>query len=137
MKNGPWQRRCLQRWLLAITPLFCLTIATKAQNSTVQNDQTVAANDSARRSLADFDRFLDNHPEIAEQVRKDPSLLDNRHFVQSHPALESYLAKNPRIRDDIERNPNAFMYEEDRLEATGAGRIGDFVGIGRHHPRQL
>jgi hypothetical protein len=116
MRNGPSKRRRLQMWLLAITPLFCLTIATKAQNSTVQDYRAVPANDTAHKDLADFDRFLDNHPEIAEQVRKDPSLLDNRKFVQSHPALEAYLAKNPGLRDDIQHNPNAFMYQEDRFD---------------------
>jgi hypothetical protein len=75
MRNGPWQRQRLQAWLLATIPLFCLTISTKAQNPTVQDNRSVPASDSTRKSLADFDHFLDNHPEIAEQVRKDPSLL--------------------------------------------------------------
>jgi hypothetical protein len=128
MRNGPWQRQRLQAWLLATIPLFCLTISTKAQNPTVQDNRSVPANDSTRKSLADFDHFLDNHPEIAEQVRKDPSLLDKRQFVQSHPALETYLAKNPGVRDDIQRNPSAFVYEEDRFDRDR--NVGD-----RNDPR--
>jgi hypothetical protein len=42
-------------------------------------------NDVTRRELANMDRFMDSHPEIAEQLRKDPSLVDNRQFVQNHP----------------------------------------------------
>jgi hypothetical protein len=116
MRNGPWQRQRLQAWLFAALPLLCLTISTKAQNPTIQDNRSTAANDSRRQDLADFDHFLDNHPEIAEQVRRDPSLLDQRQFVQSHPALQTYLAKNPGVRDDIQRNPSAFMYEEDRFD---------------------
>src|ERR1700722_15701306 len=48
-----------------------------------------------RRDLADFDRFLDRHREIAEQARKDPALLDNRQFVQNHPELQNFLQDNP------------------------------------------
>ena len=29
--------------------------------------------DTTRRQLAEFDRFLDSHPEVASQLRQDPS----------------------------------------------------------------
>ena len=70
-----------------------------------------------RRDLAQFNRFLDGHREIAEQVRRDPSLLDKRDFVQSHPALQDYLRDNPSVRDEIRQDPNAFMHQEDRFNA--------------------
>src|ERR1700679_3721999 len=38
--------------------------------------------DADRRELANFNRFLDDHREVGEQLRKDPSLADNREFVQ-------------------------------------------------------
>src|SRR5580700_625758 len=46
--------------------------------------------DANRAELANFDRFLDSHREVSEQLRKDPSLVDNREFVKNHPALETY-----------------------------------------------
>jgi hypothetical protein len=63
--------------------------------------------------VANFDRFLNGHREIAEQVRKDPSLLDNRSFVQNHPPLQAYLQDNPGVRDQVRQDPNAFMRQED------------------------
>ena len=69
-----------------------------------------------REELANFDHFLDDHREIAEQVRKDPSLLDNHEFVKNHPALESYLQQHPGVRTELKENPNAFMREEDRFD---------------------
>lgn len=72
--------------------------------------------DNDRRDVAQFDRFLDSHREIAEQLRKNPSLADNREFVQNHPALQDYLRDNPAIRDEIAENPNAFMHHEDRFD---------------------
>ncbi len=72
--------------------------------------------DLTRRQLANFDQFLDQHPEVAEQLRKDPSLVDNREFVDNHPALQSYLREHPEIREDIKQNPNAVMHQEDRFD---------------------
>jgi hypothetical protein len=73
--------------------------------------------DNDRRDVVQFDRFLDTHREIAEQLRKNPSLADNQQFVQNHPALQNYLQDNPGVRDQIAQNPNAFMQQEDRLDA--------------------
>jgi hypothetical protein len=75
-----------------------------------------AESDATHRQLATTDRFLDSHPEIAEQVRKDPSLLDNKKFVSAHPALQDYLQQHPEIRQEINENPTAFMREEDRYD---------------------
>ena len=93
------------------------------------------------RNAAEFDRFLDSHREIAEQVRKDPSLANNREFVQNHPALQSFLQNNPGVRDEIRRDPNAFMNQEarfDRAEDRGQrdsmnDHMADFGGfLGQH-----
>ena len=43
--------------------------------------------DTTRGQLASADRFFDTHPEIAEQLRKDPSLVNNKEFVKNHPDL--------------------------------------------------
>jgi hypothetical protein len=96
--------------------------------------------DANRRNLADFQRFLDSHREIAEQIRKDPSLADSREFVENHPALQTYLQNNPGVRDDLRRDPNAFMREEDRFDHASNGyrdpmhdHMADFGGfLGDH-----
>jgi hypothetical protein len=69
--------------------------------------------DAFRRDAGNFDRFLDGHREISEQVRKDPSLLGNRDFVRDHPALQTYFQENPGVRDQLRQDPNAFMHQED------------------------
>jgi hypothetical protein len=78
--------------------------------------------DATRVQLASMNHFLDSHPEIAEQVRKDPSLLDNKKFVSGHPALQDYLQQHPEIRQEIDQNPVAFMREEDRYDHQHDGR---------------
>ena len=74
--------------------------------------------DTTRGELANLDRFLDNHRETAEQVRKDPSLVNNEQFVKSHPDLQVYLQQHPEVREEVKENPNAFMHQEARYERT-------------------
>lgn len=81
--------------------------------------------DIGRRNFGDFDRFLDNHREIGEQVRRNPSLVDNREFVRNHPALQSYLQSNPGVREQFRQDPNAFTSDENRFDRTGDARVRD------------
>jgi hypothetical protein len=72
--------------------------------------------DITRQEVADMDWFLDRHPEIAEQLRKDPSLIDNERWVAAHPAMQEYVQSHPKISAAFRANPNLFMRDEDRYE---------------------
>ena len=78
--------------------------------------------DITRGELANMDRFMDSHPEIAEQLRKNPSLVDNKEFVERHPELQQFLASHPGVREEMKENPNAFMNRESRFDAREDAR---------------
>ncbi len=100
--------------------------------------------DMTRGQMAGMDRFLDSHPEVSEQLRKNPSLVNDKKFVQSHPALQSYLQQHPEVREEFRENPNAFMQQEQRFDQRQDGRdpggfdheangeaasFGEFLGV--------
>lgn len=100
-----------------------LWIGTPVRAQTSQVDSPVQqSTDSRRDQPAQFDRFLDNHPEIAEQVRKDPSLTDSPKFVKDHPALQKFLQDNPDIRAQLRQDPKAFLHQEDRFDRNAQAR---------------
>lgn len=72
--------------------------------------------DMSRRQLADFDRFLDSHPQLAEQIRKDPTLVNNEEFVENHGDLQQYLQQHPEVREQLRQNPKAVMRQEQRYD---------------------
>jgi hypothetical protein len=72
--------------------------------------------DMSRRQLASFDRFLDSHPELAEQIRRDPTLVNNEEFVENHGDLQQYLQQHPEVREQLQQNPNAVMRQEQRYD---------------------
>jgi phage-related protein len=94
--------------------------------------------DATGRELAVFDAFLDCHPEIAEQLRKNPTLADNKEFLQNHPALQQFLQEHPAIREQFAQDPRDFMRDEDRFDRRGdeVSRRGlaDFDGFLGSHP---
>jgi hypothetical protein len=99
-------------------------------------DPGAAERDAHRRDLAEFDRFLDGHGEIAEQVRKDPSLVDNREFVQTHQPLQDFLRDHPGVREQLKQDPNAFMRQEDRYDRDSYARDRDAGGDRRDADRR-
>src|SRR5260370_545799 len=111
--------------LLTLATLFGLVTA-NAQLSSQGGTQSIPQdNDTTRGELASFDRFMDSHPEMAEQLRRDPSLVTNEEFVEKHPALQEYLQQHPGVREEITENPNRFMRQEQRFDRREDGRDND------------
>src|ERR1700730_12314021 len=54
--------------LLALATFFCFAKPAGGQSAPAQN-RPVQDNDTTRQELANFDKFLDSHREIAEQLR--------------------------------------------------------------------
>jgi hypothetical protein len=92
------------------------TATTLAQSTTspATNDH-----DTTRGELNRFDTFLDSHPEVAKDLRKNPSLVNDPKFVNAHPGLKDYLEDHPGVREEIKENPQQFMNRERRFERNG------------------
>src|SRR5580700_1861828 len=86
-------------------------------------------NDITRREVVNMGQFLKAHPEIAEQLQKDPKLIDNQRFVNDHPQLHQFLAEHPHVREQFDEHPYAFMRDEDRLyrDERGNGNGNDIT----------
>jgi len=69
---------------------------------TVSADQGETSLDAQRGA---FDRFLDAHPEIEDEVLGDPPRLSDPNYVRDHPALQAFLESHPMVKAD----PRAFL----------------------------
>lgn len=117
--------------LLAVASLFSLGQPARAQSAPAQDNKdtkTVQDNDTTRTELAQFDQFLDSHPEIAEQLRKDPSLVNNKDFVEKHSALQTYLQQHSAVREELKETPRAFTRDENRFDRTEDAQARDTRG---------
>jgi hypothetical protein len=131
--------------LLMSSTLFLAT-SRSAQSQTAQpptaQSEAMAPqerDDITLRQLADFGQFLDRHPEVADQLRKDPSLVNNQEFIERHPELRDYLQQHPEIRTELSQNPNGFMREEERFDRRedqdpNRRQLADIDEFLNHHP---
>ena len=71
--------------------------------------------------LQNFDQFLDSHPQIASDLKKNPSLIDDQNYLNSHPQLAEFLKTHPGVREQVKENPQRFMNRELGYQASGEG----------------
>ena len=65
-------------------------------------DQDISSIDAQRGAL---DRFLDSHPEIANDVIGRPSAMSDTNYLHDHPELQAFLESHPQVKAD----PRAFI----------------------------
>ena len=72
--------------------------------------------DTTQRDVKEFDHFLDKHPQVAQELRTDPSKVNDTEYVSDHKELQRWLERHPQVRDEVRENPSAFMHQENRDE---------------------
>ncbi|HUY27487.1 MAG TPA: hypothetical protein VMV27_08720 [Candidatus Binataceae bacterium] len=70
---------------------------------------------------ADFQRFLNHHPNEARALQNNPRLIDNHNWIKKHPGLQEYLGNHPNVRRTI------------RGQYNGGGMMG---GPGRQYAQR-
>src|SRR6202035_5497586 len=125
MRKTPSYFKSFSRPLPALALLCFIGAPVYAQSMPDRDNPADQRYDTQRRELAQFDQFLDSHREIAEQLRKDPSLVNNKEFVQKHPPLQTFMQDHPGVREEVGKDPNAVMRQEDRFDRRDEGHDSD------------
>ena len=67
-----------------------------------------------RAQVAEFDRFLDQHPRLEKLLVQHPQLLRHPEFLNSNPELHEYLKRHPGIDRASESKPGRQIKREQR-----------------------
>jgi hypothetical protein len=79
--------------------------------------------------ITNFNRYLDNHPAVAQQLAANPSLANNQQFLGNHPGLQNFLNSHPGVSSSLRTTPGQFMYREGHYEwAQGGGPVAAAPG---------
>lgn len=62
-----------------------------------------------RDQVHSYDEVLKNHPELAEQLTKNPALANDPTFLKNHPQFANYLQTHPAVAEDLKNHPEAFQ----------------------------
>ena len=94
--------------------------------------------DITRQELLNFDRFLDSHPAIGQDLKKTPYLVNDSAYLSAHPELKEFLNTHPGVREEIRENPRGFMNREQRFGSSGRDitrqELQNFDGFLDKHP---
>ncbi len=104
----------LRRFALAAAAAFLLSGVPSALA------QQPPDHDTTRAELANYDQFMDRHPQLEQQLRKNPNLVNNPNFMRQHPGFREFLRNHPGVREEMKENPKAFMAREHHYEKTEA-----------------
>jgi hypothetical protein len=120
--------------LPALTTIFFVGGPAKAQNNPnpaqqMQGDSAYQNSDIARHDVELFDQFLNDHPQIFDELRKDPTLIDDRGYVDKRPELDRFLHDHPGVRQEVDRDPNAFMRDAERMDRRDDMRDREFAAF--------
>ena len=61
------------------------------------------------RELASLDRFLEGHPRVAQDLRRNPSLVNDGDYLEDHKELREFLRDHPALREELRMNPRALL----------------------------
>lgn len=71
---------------------------------------TVSRADSiTQQEQANFDHFLNNHPGVAKDLRRNPNLVNDSAYLHNHPDLREFLNTHHGVRDELRANPARFL----------------------------
>ena len=94
--------------------------------------------DITRQELLNFDRFLDSHPAIEQDLKKTPALVNDSAYLSAHPELKEFLNTHPGVREEIRENPRGFVNREQRFDSSGRDitrqELQNFDGFLDKHP---
>jgi hypothetical protein len=80
--------------------------------------QTSTSGDNAisKEEVKEFDQFLDKHPQIAQDLQKDPQKANDATYISSHPEFSQWLDKHPKIQEQLKKDPSSLMSRTQQYE---------------------
>jgi len=118
------------RWLtvagsLAVGALLLMPTLGAAQNAPAGTPDQM---ENGQRADHSFGELLGQHPELREQLNKNPNLVNDPKFVSEHPELQQYMQQHPKIAEHLKAHPDQVMHREQHY-AESKHTL-------QHHPNQ-
>ena len=96
--------------------------------------RTNANPDLTQQEIASMDHFLDSHPDVARDLRRNPDLVNNNSYLRTQHDLDAYLDAHPAVKEELKETPTYFMHRENRFEGSDRDRDLDRNRTGRRNP---
>lgn len=92
----------------------------KLSKATPPGDEDLMMIDAQRGAM---DRFLDSHPEIANDVVGNPATMSDPNYLKDHPAMQAFLDSHPLVKAD----PRAFVSAREWRNDPPRSELNEFM----------
>lgn len=82
-----------------------------------------------RQALREFDRFLDHHPLLEDDLRLTPRLVTDATYLNENPELKEFLDAHPHTLTGLKMFPRYFLYRALIRQANGPLRYVEIAQI--------
>ena len=82
-----------------------------------------------RDALREYDRFLDHHPSLEDQLRLSPRLAADPAFLGKNPELQAFLTANPEVTVGLQAYPHYYLNRALLRQASGPLPSADFAPL--------
>src|SRR5437868_4737355 len=90
--------------------------------------------DLTRQEIASMDQFLDSHPNVEQDLRRNPDLVNDNNYLRQQHDLDAFLDAHPAVKEELKETPTYFMRRENRFEASERDRELDRGGRQNPNP---
>ena len=120
----------MKRQVLLMMGTAALTLgmmtAAHAQTATPTPSPSPNAEGAHRgQALRNFDEFLDQHPEMREDLRRNPRMANNSEYLENHPELREFEKNHPGVDKQLDKHPGQFIKHEARYQRWENRHGGD------------
>lgn len=78
-----------------------------------------------------MEHYLNNHPQVADELHNDPSLINNPAWLAKHPTVQNWMNNHPNVKQDAAMNPKNFVdhteHETLRTDRQALNNTDDFL----------
>src|SRR5256714_8107180 len=90
--------------------------------------------DLTQQEIASMDQFLDSHPNVEQDLRRNPDLVNDNSYLRQQHDLDAFLDAHPAVKEELKETQTYFMRRENRFEASERDRDMDRNRTGRRNP---
>jgi hypothetical protein len=72
--------------------------------------------EQVRNEIRQFHDFLQDHPKVSTELRRNPKLVNSKNYLAKHDDLEKFLKRHPAVKRELVNHPKRIFSNYNRSD---------------------